>query len=61
LLTEREVADFLRVTVKATQKWRAEGRGPRWFRIGPAMVRYCPDDLDRYVREREGIQDERRA
>ena len=60
LLNERKVADFLNCSVKVLQKWRAEDRGPLWFRIGPSMVRYDPDDVDRYVREGERQPDQRR-
>lgn len=60
LLTEKQVAEFLSVTIKVTQKWRAHRVGPKWFRVGPSMVRYCPDDLDSYLDGRQSLPDERR-
>lgn len=45
LETEREAADFLGVTVRALQKWRATGTGPRFVRISGRCVRYRRRDL----------------
>ena len=33
-LTEAEVAEMLRCTKAALRKWRREGRGPRFIRVG---------------------------
>jgi hypothetical protein len=49
LLTEREVADALRVSVYTLQCWRFEGRGPRFCRLGRA-IRYRPGDLEDFIR-----------
>jgi predicted DNA-binding transcriptional regulator AlpA len=45
LATEREAADFLGVTTRALQKWRATGSGPRFVRISSRCVRYRRRDL----------------
>lgn len=45
LVTEREAADFLGVTTRALQKWRANGTGPRFVRISGRCVRYRRRDL----------------
>jgi predicted DNA-binding transcriptional regulator AlpA len=45
LETEREAADFLGVTTRALQKWRATGTGPRFVRISGRCVRYRRRDL----------------
>ena len=52
LLTEREAADYLRISVYWLQKARSQGRpGPVATYIGRA-VRYRVSALDRYITER---------
>jgi predicted DNA-binding transcriptional regulator AlpA len=41
LLKESEVASWLNVSLAALQRWRFEGRGPQFVKIG-ASVRYDP-------------------
>ena len=60
LLTERQVAEFFACSVKVIQKWRQNGGGPPWERIGPSMVRYDPDKLDLWRAEGENAPDARR-
>ena len=43
-LTDVEAARFLGVSVRLLQKWRCEGRGPRFRRIG-SLCRYSMPDL----------------
>jgi predicted DNA-binding transcriptional regulator AlpA len=50
LLRENEVSARLGLSVRTLQKWRLEGRGPRFVKLGNA-VRYDPADLDLFVRE----------
>jgi hypothetical protein len=45
LETERGAADFLSVTVRALQKWRGTGTGPKFIRISGRCVRYRRRDL----------------
>lgn len=47
-LTEKEVAERLRVTPRALRKWRAEGNGPRCMGIGSdgKTIRYRLADID---------------
>jgi predicted DNA-binding transcriptional regulator AlpA len=40
LLTRREVAEYLRVSVATLERWARLGVGPRPHRIGPNTVRY---------------------
>jgi len=54
LLTEREAADYLRISVYWLQKVRSQGRpGPAITSIGRA-VRYRRSALDRYIEENTG-------
>lgn len=50
---EHAAAAELGVEVKTMQKWRREGRGPRWMKYGPgraAAVRYRRSDLEEFKR-----------
>ena len=48
LLTVEELAEILRVSVSALNKWRGLGRGPRFVRVG-ACVRYRASDVAAFV------------
>lgn len=50
LWNERELADVLGVSVRTLQAWRSEGRGPRFIKLSPTLVRYSPDDVREFVR-----------
>jgi excisionase family DNA binding protein len=50
LLTPREVAARLALTVSALERMRRERRGPAYVRVG-RLVRYAPEDLARYIAE----------
>jgi Helix-turn-helix domain len=49
LLTVEDVAETLRVSTSALNKWRVLGRGPRFIRVG-ACVRYRASDVAAFVR-----------
>jgi predicted site-specific integrase-resolvase len=51
LLTEAELADELKVSPRTLQRWRLEGRGPRWIRVGKAP-RYKWGDVQAWLEER---------
>ncbi len=44
-LTEKEVAEILRVSVRTLQIWRASGKAPKHYRQGFKGVRYRYEDL----------------
>lgn len=51
LFTERDAADYLKISESWLQKRRSSGTpGPRFVRVGRA-VRYRRSDLDRYLEE----------
>lgn len=52
LLTERQAADYLNLSVSTLQAWRAGGAGPRFVKLGKS-VRYRPEELERYMAEAE--------
>jgi predicted DNA-binding transcriptional regulator AlpA len=49
LLTEQEAAAYLKLTRRALQAWRYQGRGPRFVKISARAVRYRPEDLETWV------------
>ncbi len=52
LLTQREAAAYLGVSISSLERWRAKGIGPKvtWFGARP---RYRRSDLDTYRRKGE--------
>lgn len=48
LLTEPETARRLGCSVSGLRKWRTEGTGPRYIRIG-RLIRYQVADLDKWL------------
>jgi excisionase family DNA binding protein len=48
LLTESEVAARLRVSLACLRRWRLEGRGPRFVKVG-SRVRYPSEELDGWI------------
>jgi hypothetical protein len=48
LLNERETARLLRISVQLLRKWRANGSGPEYIKLGKC-VRYSTRDIERYV------------
>lgn len=49
LVTEREAAASLHVTVSTLRNWRWKGVGPRFLKLGGRMVRYHRADLAAFV------------
>lgn len=52
LLNEHQVADSCAISVLTLRKWRGEGRGPRYVKIG-TLVRYRPEDVDTWIQSHE--------
>jgi len=48
LLREAEAARRLGTSVRTLQKWRCNGKGPRFVRLSRA-VRYDPADLEAFI------------
>ena len=62
LLTENDVSKRLNVSVASLRRWRLQGRGPAFLRVG-CLVRYRPEDLDSWIAQLPagGYAGERRA
>lgn len=48
LWTNRELAEYVRVSVNTVDYWRFMGTGPRFVRVG-RHVRYQQSDIDRWL------------
>jgi excisionase family DNA binding protein len=48
LVTEDEAASLLRISLTSVRRWRREGRGPVYRKIGRS-VRYRRDDLADFI------------
>jgi excisionase family DNA binding protein len=55
-LTPKQTAKYVGVSEGALRLWRAEGKGPRYFRAGEKLVRYRRADLDEWIEGRLSIQ-----
>ena len=42
MLKPTEMARVYGVTTRTLMRWRSEGVGPEWVRIGKRMIRYYP-------------------
>ena len=52
LLSTREVADWLGMSILWMEVGRMRGYGPRFVRVGPRRIRYCRADVVTWLRER---------
>lgn len=53
-LTQAEAAEELNLSERTLERWRIEGKGPRFHRFG-RLVRYGRRDLKRYVLARSFV------
>lgn len=51
MLKEADAADLLCQSVRTLQKWRGNGSGPDYYKLGHS-VRYCRADLLMWIAER---------
>jgi excisionase family DNA binding protein len=51
LLSEKELAPLLGVSLAALRRWRLEDRGPAFLKLGSA-VRYRPEDVQQWIASR---------
>jgi excisionase family DNA binding protein len=50
--TPKQAGKYVGISEAALRLWRAEGRGPRYFRAGEKLVRYRRADLDAWIEAR---------
>lgn len=49
VLSPREAAQYLGVSVSTLKNWRAKKSGPCWTHCGARLVAYRPADLERFL------------
>jgi predicted DNA-binding transcriptional regulator AlpA len=49
LISRREAAEQLGVSVQTLANWSAQGKGPRVVRLGRTVVRYDPIDIAAFI------------
>ena len=49
ILREQEAADRLLVSVRTLQRWRVQGQGPVYLKLGRKLVAYTEGDLREYL------------
>lgn len=54
MMSEKEVSEWLGVTKGAVAKWRTDGTGPAYSRMGK-LIRYAPADVDAWITARRGV------
>lgn len=51
VLSAREAAQYLGVSISTLKHWRAKNIGPLWVMRGARLVAYKPADLERFLDE----------
>jgi excisionase family DNA binding protein len=51
-LKPNQAARYIAVSDATLRLWRAQGKGPRFFRAGARLVRYRKSDLDQWLEQR---------
>jgi len=54
LLTAKETAARLRISISTLRNWRLQGTGPRAIKLGPSTYRYSEEELREYVESKIG-------
>lgn len=49
VLSPREAAQYLGVSVSTLKNWRAKKIGPKWTLRGARLVAYRPNDLEKFL------------
>lgn len=49
LLTAEETALYLNVSARTLAKWRKDGIKLRYLKIGPKVIRYRPEDVEKFI------------
>jgi len=55
LLTEKQLAEMVGVSVVTVQRWRRAGIGPEWCRAGK-RYRYDYEEVEKWLRKKDDNQ-----
>jgi hypothetical protein len=58
ILTPKEAADMLAVSVRTLAGWRAQGRGPAYVRYSATLVGYWKRDLLSFIAQQRRVTSE---
>lgn len=58
LLTPKECAAQLRVSLSTLRGWRKAGKGPPVVELGPGSFRYSEDSLQKFIAEKTDNDDQ---
>lgn len=58
-LSAKQAADYICVSRSTLAKWRMNGVGPKWHRLGSRLVYYFQNEIDEWLDECDRI-DQRR-
>ncbi len=53
LLTTEQAASLLQLSPRTLRRWRSEGKGPPYVRLGSRRVRYRRQAIEAWLREHE--------
>lgn len=56
LLTSKEVAEMLSVSLMTLKRWRLAGEGPAFIYMSRNSVRYKLEDIEKFVEERRNAR-----
>lgn len=51
MITARQTSEQLGISIHTLRNWRAQGKGPRYYRQGASRVVYEPEDVDDWIAE----------
>ena len=52
MMTEDDVASYLKMSKITLANWRWKGIGPRYQKVGGKLIRYRKEDVDAWVKTR---------
>jgi excisionase family DNA binding protein len=55
LITAREIAERLGVSVETVLRWRRSGKLPAGYRLASGVLRWREDELDRWLEGRRAV------
>jgi excisionase family DNA binding protein len=58
ILTTKQAAEYLQVSERTLQRWRDEGRGPKYQEPEPRVIRYVESQLKAWVEQEDTLEQE---
>ena len=61
LLTKRQTAEQLNVSLSTLRNWDKVGKGPKMLKLGPRTHRYAQEEVAKYLAELETVSQRTQA